>query len=259
MSVEARFWAKVNKDGPVQPGMETPCWEWTAAKVSSKPGRDYGSFGVGGRTVLAHRYAYAITNGPVPDGKQVIHACDWPPCVNPAHLSADDQQRNMRDAAVRRRLKSKHFQRESNPQGRFTASQIMDIRRRYADGETQSALASEYGTDQAYIHHVVTGHVWSYPETPLVPRRTYREVVAREREVLLAVEEALKCLRANDAIAALAVLEGVKEEPSSGVKLDADKVEEIRRDYLERRMTLRAITGKHGITLSAVWDALYRG
>src|SRR5229473_1742306 len=62
-----RFWAKVDKSGK--------CWLWTG----STNRRGYGSFRVHhGIPSLAHRYAYELEIGPVPDGKFVCHSCDTP-------------------------------------------------------------------------------------------------------------------------------------------------------------------------------------
>lgn len=75
----ARFLAKTRRNGD--------CWEWTAARR-----RGYGIFNVGtkrannNRTISAHRYAYELFVGPVPDGLQLDHLCGNPPCVNAAHL-----------------------------------------------------------------------------------------------------------------------------------------------------------------------------
>jgi hypothetical protein len=47
--------------------------------------------------IFAHRVAYGKWVGPVPDGKVLMHSCDNPPCVNPAHLSIGTQEDNLHD------------------------------------------------------------------------------------------------------------------------------------------------------------------
>lgn len=91
---EDRFWAKVDRsdaDG---------CWEWTAHRSP----KGYGAFTITGQTpTRAHRYAYTITYGPIPDGLMVLHACDNPPCVRPDHLWLGTASDNMRDAYTKGR------------------------------------------------------------------------------------------------------------------------------------------------------------
>lgn len=87
--VEERFWAKVNKDGPV-PGRCPElgrCWVWMGAKGGGPP--PYGHFGLGPRrlgTMPAHRVAYELVVGRVPDGLVLDHQCRNRLCVNPDHL-----------------------------------------------------------------------------------------------------------------------------------------------------------------------------
>jgi hypothetical protein len=79
----ASFWARVDK---------TPtCWLWTGGTGSAGYGlaRDpRGGRGPdGGRPkISAHRIAYELVVGPIPDGLTLDHLCRVPPCVNPAHL-----------------------------------------------------------------------------------------------------------------------------------------------------------------------------
>lgn len=73
-----RFWAKVDRRGP------TECWEWRGARQPN----GYGHLMVDKRWWMAHRYAYTITLGPIPDGLTIDHLCRNRPCVNPVHLEA---------------------------------------------------------------------------------------------------------------------------------------------------------------------------
>lgn len=75
-SPEERFWSKVERAGP------DDCWHWTASHNQ----RGYGTFWSGKQPTSAHRFAYELAHGPVPEGLTVDHLCNNPPCVNPAHL-----------------------------------------------------------------------------------------------------------------------------------------------------------------------------
>lgn len=76
MTAEERFWVKVDKDGP------GGCWLWTA----SQNGRGYGQIRVSGRLLYAHRVAYELEVGPIPEGLTIDHLCRNPSCVRPDHL-----------------------------------------------------------------------------------------------------------------------------------------------------------------------------
>lgn len=60
------------------------CWTWTGCKNS----RGYGCVQFNGKVQLAHRVAYEVTHGVIPDGLQIDHLCVNELCCNPAHLQA---------------------------------------------------------------------------------------------------------------------------------------------------------------------------
>jgi len=97
VSIADRFWTKVDKTHP------SGCWVWTGSLV-----RGYGQIAgmVNGkrRPVPAHRVAWELTNGPIPDGLHACHKCDNPPCCNPAHLFLGTPQENLDDARQKGRL-----------------------------------------------------------------------------------------------------------------------------------------------------------
>lgn len=82
LPAEVRFWSRVEKtDG---------CWLW-----AGYPTGGYGRIRVDGRRMAAHRFAYELLVGPIPDGLVIDHLCRNPLCVNPAHLEATTQQINV--------------------------------------------------------------------------------------------------------------------------------------------------------------------
>lgn len=88
----ARFWKKVikNSDG---------CWEWAASHIGG-----YGTFSIKEKSVYAHRVAFIIQNGPIPDGLVVCHKCDNKGCVRGDHLFSGTFKQNTEDAISKRRM-----------------------------------------------------------------------------------------------------------------------------------------------------------
>lgn len=88
--------------GKYQIDPTTGCWNWTAC--TDKHG--YGQIALGGKhggQALAHRVSYELHVGQIPDGMMVLHSCDNPACINPAHLRIGTQIDNMADMASRDR------------------------------------------------------------------------------------------------------------------------------------------------------------
>lgn len=93
--VEDRFWFYVSK--------RESCWLWTGGLNEY----GYGKFNPDRRRpVLSHRFAWTITHGPIASGLNVLHRCDNPPCVNPAHLFLGTQGDNMHDMHAKGRASS---------------------------------------------------------------------------------------------------------------------------------------------------------
>lgn len=101
-TIEERFWAKVDKDGPVPEHMPHlgACWVWTASKLNS----GYGQFGIGGKLRYAHRLSWEMERGEIPDNLCVLHSCDNPPCVRPEHLFLGTRRENSSDCQRKGRL-----------------------------------------------------------------------------------------------------------------------------------------------------------
>lgn len=102
----ARFWCKVAIKGVED------CWVWQS-RATANGGYGAISFGRGYKE-RAHRVAWMLTNGPIPEGKCILHACDNPPCCNPKHLFIGTKLDNTHDAMKKGRLKPPPIHRGEN-------------------------------------------------------------------------------------------------------------------------------------------------
>ncbi len=171
-----RFWSKVDKT--------SGCWVWTAGRF--KPTL-YGAFQDEGKAKRAHRVSWEMTNGEVPDGLDVLHKCDNPPCVKPDHLFLGTQADNNRDRDSKGRQASggRHGSRlhpESRPKGkkhfshtnpekvargeeqgssRLTEEDVLAIRREYVPYKVSyPVLAKKYGVNPETVARVVRREHW---------------------------------------------------------------------------------------------------
>jgi hypothetical protein len=147
----ARFWEKVNKGQPDQ------CWEWAAC---TNP-KGYGQFRWDGMMRQAHRMAWQIVHGPIPEGMCVCHTCDNPACVNPEHLFigtvADNN--NDRDAKGRTVFMSG----EDNGMTKLNREQVAEIKRMgEAMHHGQAEIASRYGVTRYAICDIARGRTWRH-------------------------------------------------------------------------------------------------
>ena len=80
-----RFWRKVSK------APDGACWEWLGSKNCG-----YGHIRDSGSMRKAHRVAYELVIGPIPEGLVIDHLCRNRACVNPSHLEPVSQKENIR-------------------------------------------------------------------------------------------------------------------------------------------------------------------
>lgn len=139
-TAEQRFWRKVDKaDG---------CWLWRGGTSN----RGYGAAFVRGRLVGAHRAAWELTYGPIPDGQWVLHRCDNPPCVNPDHLFLGTHEENMHDMASKgRRIGAGR---------KLTPERVIEARALLEQGVSQSNVAARFGVSRSAIAQMVRGNSW---------------------------------------------------------------------------------------------------
>jgi hypothetical protein len=148
-SIEDRFWAKVDKRGP------NDCWPW----VGGRKDGGYGSFSIADRQQGAHRVSFFLAHGRWPE-PCCLHVCDWPPCVNPAHLF----EGSIRDNALDMYAKGRAVVRRGGnvPNAKLTEHDAQVIRVLYSIGCTQYEIAARYGVVRACVGKVVQRKAWAH-------------------------------------------------------------------------------------------------
>jgi hypothetical protein len=109
----------------------------------------YGQVRHEGRVRKAHQVSFALANGRDPMG-MVLHSCDNPPCVNPAHLSEGCAADNTRDAVQRGRLPRC----TDRPNGKVDAVMAEEVR---VSPETGRQVAARLGLSEGLVSNIRTG------------------------------------------------------------------------------------------------------
>lgn len=117
--------------------------------------RGYGRVSRAGVVVSAHRLAFEVTKGPIPDGLEVCHKCDVRSCINPDHLFAGTKQDNMDD--MKRKGRAYAAKGEANRNAKLTAKQVAAI---IVDQRDQAAIAADYGMSRISIGYIKRGLTW---------------------------------------------------------------------------------------------------
>ena len=134
-------------------GWPSECWPWTAAIINSR----YGQFRLNGKNVSAHRLAYELNVGPIPEGVHVLHRCDNPRCVNHFHLFTGTNAENMADMVA----KGRQALGESNARAKLDESSVLKIR---ADQRLHREIAADYDVSRRQISRIKCRVRWAHLE-----------------------------------------------------------------------------------------------
>lgn len=174
-----RFWKKVIRGNP------DDCWKWIGALTHD----GYGRFGNNRKTVVAHRVAFRMEVGEIPEEMLVCHTCDNPPCCNPRHFVLGTQWDNTLDKMAKGRYATgersgAHTHPEKIRRGdnhpfrldptmhafgegvntaKLTAEKVIRIRRFYASRKFSAmSLAKRFGVSVSNIRFIVDGRTWKH-------------------------------------------------------------------------------------------------
>lgn len=135
------------------PEPNTGCWLWTGYITTT----GYGGIRVNDRQLLAHRVAYALAHGDLPEGADLLHACDQPACVNPGHLRAGTQAENNADTLKRNR----HIGGLAGGAPKLTRDAVERIRFALSSGIRVADLARAQGVHRKTIERIRNRRTWT--------------------------------------------------------------------------------------------------
>jgi len=136
------------------------CWLWKGALAAVGPDGDgYGHLAYQGKHYGAHRLAYELFVGPIPQGLQVCHTCDVRRCVNPAHLFLGTMKDNMADCSAKGRMHNG----EANGIAKLTEDAVRAIRAEYTGRRGElTEFGRRFGVSDGAIRFVVRGQTWDH-------------------------------------------------------------------------------------------------
>lgn len=148
-SLEERLWGRVDRSGG-----PNSCWPWLGAKFHF----GHGAIKVNGRPWGAHRIAWELVNGPVPEGQSVLHICDNPRCCNPRHLYTGTLADNAHDAVARGRQKRG----EDHAFALLSRQVVTEARSRFVAGEQIKDMAPAIGVSAGTLAKAIHGITWAH-------------------------------------------------------------------------------------------------
>lgn len=147
-TVESKLWPRLKIS-------DSGCWEWQGGK--DKDG--YGSLRWG-KEQRSHRVAWILSFGPIPNGLQVLHHCDNPPCCNPIHLFTGTSDDNNKDMIRKGRSNPPRGERAGT--AKLTTQDVLEIRRLHSEGIVQRKIAEMFAVGFKAINKIVLRQRWKH-------------------------------------------------------------------------------------------------
>jgi len=136
------------------PVTESGCWLWEGALDRN----GYGVFRLNGKSTGAHRASYSLLVGDIGEN-HVLHSCDNPCCVNPAHLSLGNHNDNMLDMKIRGRASKG----EECNFAKLNEERVLEIKNMLKHGTfSHREIGAQFGVSQSLITLISQGKRWGW-------------------------------------------------------------------------------------------------
>lgn len=133
------------------------CWIWMGRRSPD----GYGKYRPAGTTDehRAHRYAYELWVGPIPEGLLVCHSCDVPLCVNPAHLWTGTPLDNAQDRTAKGRGRNGRVKGSPPTWRKLSDEQVAEVRVLLDSTElTRAEIGARFGVSAPLIQKIAHGY-----------------------------------------------------------------------------------------------------
>lgn len=146
MTLEQRFWSKVDKSGDH--------WLWTRAKNPA----GYGIFVIDGVHELAHRVAWELVNNcKIPPNHRLLKTCEYPACV--LHTKCMESGQASSILAEKRPVSRG----EAHYSAKLTAEIVKQARVDFSEGKsTITDLARRHGVANESMGAAIHGKTWKH-------------------------------------------------------------------------------------------------
>lgn len=144
------FWRRILKS--------ENCWIWIGALRSGYGELSFVSITGSYNPIGAHVVAWILTNGPIPEGMDVLHKCDNPPCCRPDHLFLGTSQDNMRDMAE----KGRSAWSERSSLAKLSKDRVLNIIGMSSQGVPQNRIAKIFELHESTVSLIVRGKRWEH-------------------------------------------------------------------------------------------------
>ncbi len=141
---------------------ENSCWNWKGYLCAPKKIYGLTSSTLDGKKkkILAHRLAFRLWKGDIPQGMFILHSCDNPLCLNPDHLHIGTPKKNMDE--MKERGREKKALGEKNGYAKLTNKKVLEIRESFKKGLGVREISRKYKITSSSASYITRNITWKH-------------------------------------------------------------------------------------------------